>query len=267
MARIEDQRILVWCNRVDNIQQTIIDALFFALKFEKEVCFFANYHSDKEKVVLENQVNSLINVVRDDFPDLQVSKLLLKGRLHKLISELGEQYNSIMFCTSGFFDRELLKAFYRSGFPFYFSRSRRGMPGMFEKVIIPIDFRSSTKESVLWGSYLGRFCQSEVRLLKAKDTDNELFEKVESVELFSTKLYNQFSFPYSIEEGAVSSWKIHHEAIYQTRDAQLLIFTGSLDVSLADKIAGPFEQRMLKKADHISVLVINPQREMYVMCS
>jgi hypothetical protein len=47
----------------------------------------------------------------------------------------------------------------------------------------------------------------------------------------------------------------------------LVIFTGSLNVTLADRIIGTFEMRMIKKSKNTPVLLINPQKEMYVLCS
>jgi hypothetical protein len=49
MAQIEDQRILVWCNCSENIKSSIIDAVYLAIKLNKELCLFANYISEKDK--------------------------------------------------------------------------------------------------------------------------------------------------------------------------------------------------------------------------
>jgi hypothetical protein len=100
-----------------------------------------------------------------------------------------------MLCSGGKVSNSYLKAFYNSGFPFYFSREGRTADKAFKNIIIPVDFRNGTKDSVLWGSYLGRFNNSEITLFKAKDNDKDLSEKVgEGIES-AVKLYNKFSFP------------------------------------------------------------------------
>jgi len=267
MAKIEDQRILVWCNREENLQQTIIDAVFFALKLEKEVCLFAHYKTEKEKQILQGRISSFANVIQKDIPQLSVTILLLKGNLDQLIRELGEKYNTVMLCFGGNLTNQLLKAFYKSGFPFYFSRGNSQSENKFKRIIIPVDFRNNTKDATLWGSYLGRFNQSEIVLLAATDKDSELKQKVDTIIAFVKKFYDQFSFNYWINNGLKNSWGIHDEAVSKSADYDLLIFTGSLNVSLADQIIGPFEKRMIKKSATTPVLLINPQKEMYVLCS
>jgi hypothetical protein len=267
MAKIEDQRILVWCNRDENLQQTIIDAVYFALKLEKEICLFAHFKTEKEKRILQNRISTYADVVKKDIPQLSVTILLLKGKLHRLIRDLGEKYNTVMLCFGGNLNNRLLKAFYKSGFPFYFSRGSDQHENKFRKIIIPVDFRNNTKEATLWGSYLGRFNQSEIVLLKATDKDPDLKQKVDTIIAFVKKFYNQFLFNYWINEGVKNSWGIHLEAVSKSIDYNLLIFTGSLNVTLADQIIGPFEKRVIKKSISTPVLLINPQKEMYVLCT
>jgi hypothetical protein len=267
MAKIEDQRILVWCNSDENLQQTIIDAVYFAMKLEKEICLFAHYLTEKEKNVLQTRISTFADVVKKDIPQLSVTILLLKGNLDQMIRDLGEKYNTVMLCFGGNLSNKLLKAFYKSGFPFYFSRGNNQQEIKFKKIIIPVDFRNNTKDATLWGSYLGRFNQSEIVLLKAADKDADLKQKVDSIIAFVKKFYNQFIFNYWITEGKKSSWGIHSEAVDKSIDYDLLIFTGSLNISLADQIIGPFERRMIKKSTNTPVLLINPQKEMYVLCT
>lgn len=267
MSKIEDQRILIFCNENKNIKQTIVDAAFLALKLEKEVCFFACYEKEKEKEQFSRETTSLASILKKDIPQLPVSTLVLKGKLHKLVKELGEKYNTIMLCSGGKVSNSYLKAFYNSGFPFYFSAEGRSVDKAFKKIIIPIDFRNGTKDSVLWGSYLGRFNGSEITLIKAKDNDNDLLEKVEGGIASAVKLYKKFSFPFKVTDSNVSSWKIHSKAMELSNEYDLLIFTGSFNVTLPDKILGPFEKRIVNKTKATPVLLINPQAEMYVICS
>ena len=266
MAKSEDQRILVWCNSTENIQQTIFDAAIFALTLRKELCFFANYTSKKEEDIFKERINSFAATTKDDIPQMEVSTLMLEGKLHSMMKELGEKYNAIMLCSGGKFSSKLLKAFYRSGFPFYFSRKGNSLNNRLHNILIPVDFRNSTKDSVLWGSYLGRFNQSEITLLCAKDNDGEFYQKVAGIRQSTEKLYRQFSFKYRFMNGKSGSWKIHSEAVQNASKFDLLIFTGSLNTTLPDQIIGPFEKRMVNKCREASVLVINPQLEMYMVC-
>ena len=213
MAKIEDQRILIWCNREKELQGVILDAVYIALKFEKEICLFGNYHSEKEKKVLNDRSQLYANIIKRDMPNLDVSTLLLKGKLKDLIHKLGEDYNAILFCCSGKINQQLLVAFYRTGFPFYFWKATELKEIRFKNIQIPIDFRNSTKDATLWGSYFGRFNNSEIELRVANDIDLNLQQKVEQLVEFVRNFYGQFFFRYNIKSGSSNSWKIHKEAL------------------------------------------------------
>jgi hypothetical protein len=264
MAKIEDQRILIWCNNEENIQQTIVDAVYLALKLEKDICLFANYIDDNEKNRLAQKASVYANIIQNDIPSLSVTTLFLKGELFSLMKELGETYNAILFCQGGKMTNQLLKAFYHSGFPFYFSR--KNSENKFKKIIIPVDFRNSTKDATLWGSYLGRFNNSEIVLLKAKENDSDQKQQVDSIIAFVKRFYNQFFFNFWVHEGEKNSWGIHKEAMTKTSEFDLVIFTGSLNVTLADQLIGPFEKRLVNQSE-IPVLLINPQMDLFVLCS
>lgn len=267
MAKIEDQRILVWCNYTLNLKNSILDAVYLAIKLEKEVCLFCNYTFEKDKQVFYNRIGAYAKTIKKDIPDIDVSTLLLKGKLAQLMPELGEKYNAILLVSNRKFNRTLLKAFYRSNFPFFFPMNIKVNSSKFKKIIIPIDFRNNTKDSTLWGSYLGRFNQSEIVLHSANDPqDSEYRNNVNDIVAFVKKFYGQFFYNFWFQQGKSESRKIHIETINLSADFDLCIFTGSLKVSAIDWIIGPFEKRIVKTTK-TPVLVINPQKEMYVLCN
>ena len=267
MTRIEDQRILVWCNQEKYLKETILDAVYLALKLEREICLFGQYESEKEQRKLTNRVQVYARIIKADIPHLSVSTLLLKGTLPQIIPELGKTYNAILFCCSGKMNSTLLKAFHLSGFPFYFRKKSTTPVQRFKKVVIPIDFRNSTKDATLWGSYFGRFNQSEITLKIAHDSkDKEMRNKVEKNVAFVRKFYDQFSFPFKFENGKSGSWGIHLETMKNSNNFDLLIFPGSLNITLLDRIWGPFEKRIVNHSK-ISILLCNPQKEMYILCN
>ncbi|MCF8357999.1 MAG: hypothetical protein K9H26_04520 [Prolixibacteraceae bacterium] len=267
MAKIEDQRIAVWCNPNKNLLNVLLDAVYIALRFEKEVCLFANFTSAKSKKILEKKISTLSKTIKQDIPQVEVSTLMLKGPLYKQVADMGEKYNIILFCTGEKVTRNLLKAFYQSGFPFYFSQPKPTGENHFKKIVIPVDFRNSTKDALLWGSYFGRFNHSEIEISYANDKDVEAKKKVDNNIAFLKKFYSQFFFNFWIRKSNTNSWKIHKTIALNSPDYDLLIFTGSLNVSLIDRITGPFEKRIINRCSPIPVLLINPQKEMYVLCN
>lgn len=267
MALIEDQRIIVWCNKLGDPKACLIDAVYLALKLEKELCLFANYQTEKQKIHYQSLIKVYEDTIKNDLPQLDVSRLVLKGKMKDLIRELGEKYNVILLCCNYKLSNKVLRLLYRSSFPFYFSKKEDVNTIKFKKILIPVDFRNNTKDATLWGSYLGRFNQSEIILHTANDkNDMELQDKVYNTIAFVKKFYGQFFFNFWFQQSAKGSWKIHEDAAQLSDNFDLMIFTGSLNVSLFNWLIGPFEKRVVKHANS-SVLVINPQQEMYLLCN
>jgi hypothetical protein len=237
------------------------------VKLEKKICLFANYSSKEEKIKFNRCINNYATTIKKDLPDLEVSTLLFEGKLEKHIGILAKKYNAILFCCYGPMNQSLLKAFYRSSIPFFFSKEQSIKTHRFKNILIPIDFRNSTKDATLWGSYMGRFNQSDIFLHTANDNKNtDSHRKVEKTIAFVNKFYNQFHFNFQFQQGKSSSWGIHSEANNIADQFDLLIFTGSLNVTLIDRILGPFEKRIINKTK-TSILLINPQEELYLICN
>lgn len=266
MPLIENQQIGVWMNHCEPIGPCLIDAAYLALKLEKNLCLLATYTSEKEKLHHENKARLYAETMQRDLPSISISMILRKGKLHEHIRWLGDEENFVLLCFNKKITRGILKAFYLSGFPFFISKNKEGHQKLFKKILIPIDFRINTKTATLWGSYLGRFNQSDVLLYTANDkNDEDLKAKVQDNIAFVKKFYGQFFFNFYFEMGKSNSWMIHHDALTLQENHDLYIFTGSLNVSPVDWLIGPFEMRIVNKAS-LPVLMINPQKELYVLC-
>ncbi|MBN2805496.1 MAG: hypothetical protein JXR22_02475 [Prolixibacteraceae bacterium] len=266
MSLIENQRIGVWMNHCDPIGPCLLEAVYLSIKLEKEVCLFACYSGEKEKQHYEKKASLYAETILKDIPGIRVTNLIRKGSLKNMVKQLGDEENFVLLCFNQKINKQILQAFYRSGFPFYISKSNESSTSLFKKIMIPIDFRNNTKTATLWGSYLGRFNQSDILLYTANDRkDDDLQAKVESIIAFVRKFYGQFFFNFGFHQGESNSWKIHQEALKASEHHDLYIFTGSLNVTLLDWMIGPFEKRIVNQSE-ISVLMINPQKELYVLC-
>lgn len=267
MARIEDQRILVWCNQREGIDVAIRYAVYLAKVLEKEVCFFGSYSSNSDRKGCELRVEAISNAIAPMAQGISFSKLVLKGRLKDLVEVLGQKYGAVLLCLYGKMKRRHMQAFYNSGFPFLYVKDDLALQKNLQNIVVPIDFRSGTKESIVWSSYMGRFNNSRITLLKAKDKDADNYKDMEQIAKYAKNLFSKFNFGYRFEQGKRSSWSIHREAVVRYSNSDMLIFTGSLNVTPIDYIYGPFERNLVNKVEHTAVLLVNPQREMYIMCS
>ena len=266
MSNNENQCILVWCNRPDGLENMIRSAFAIARMLRKEVCLFANYQTKAEKVQCCSQIERMMKFSATINGSVSYRQLLVKGSLKEIAPFFTERYESILFCAPGKMDFALLNAFYQSRTPFFFNKGDAAQPNLFKRLIIPVDFRQSAKNSALWGSFFGRMNQSEVILVVPSDHDKDLLDKVKGNLVSIVRLYQSFNFPYRIEKRQCSSWNIHREAMKMAQQSDMYVFSGSYNVSLPDYLFGPFEKRMVNRSDQVAILLLNPQHETCVIC-
>jgi hypothetical protein len=260
------QKICLWCNRADELETASLYALYIALFLGKEICFFSNYQTKKQKDLFESRINKLIWILKSHLSQLPYSVLIKKGRLKDLVLSLTEEHESILFCLPGKMSFPLLNAFYKSRTPFLFTKGTDPISNRFQKLVIPVDFRASAKDAALWGSYFGRMNQSAIILVEPDENERELREKVRENLDSILSLYQKFSFLFRLDKGKVSSWRIHQHTLNGLQPSDLFVAAGSYNVSLPDYLIGPFEMRLVNRSKKVPVLLINPRHEVCVLC-
>ncbi len=262
----KEQKIIVWCNTTHQLKNAILDAIYLASVFKKDLCLFANYKNQKEKKELDERIQHYASFIHEKMPALIFSTLLLEGKLKNLIFSLGSDYNCIVLCCGSRMDNKLLQAFYKAQFPFFFSSETVSdfTNGKFKTLCIPVDFRESTKDALIWSSYFARFNGSLIHLLAANEqTDPQQNNKVESNINAALNLFEKINHTPKITHSKKSSWKIHNEAFKQNSD--MIIFSGSYYVTFFDRLIGSFEKRLINKHKQ-PLLLTNPRIENYILC-
>ncbi len=261
-----NQKICLWCNRAEELETAALYALYIALFLGKEICFFSNYKTKRQREDYNSGINKLIRLLQAHLRQVPYSVLVRKGRLIDLILSLSEEHESILFCLPGRMNLSLLNAFHHSRIPFLFTKETDPLTSRFQRLHIPVDFRASAKDAALWGSYFGRMNHSEIVLVEPTENERDLREKVsenlDSILLF----YQKFKFPFRLNKEKVSSWKIHQYILNGLQPSDLFVAAGSYNLSLPDYIFGPFEMRLVNRSKKVPVLLINPRHEVCVLC-
>ena len=262
----KEQKIIVWCNTSNHLKNAILDAIYLASVFKKDLCLFANYKNAKEKKQLEERIQHYASFIHKSIPSLTFSTLILKGKLKEIIIPLGNEYNGIILCCGSKVSNKLLQSFYKSQFPFFFSSDRVSgfKNGKLKTITVPVDFRESTKDALIWASYFTRFNGSSVQLLTANDKSDSQHEgRVKNNINSAIRFFDKINHTPIIDYSNKSSWTIHQEAFKQKSD--LVIFSGSYYVTVFDKLIGSFEKRLINK-HNLPVLLTNPRIENYILC-
>lgn len=131
------------------------------------------------------------------------------------------------------------------------------------KVLVPVNFLIEEIEKAQFASAFGRFCDSEITLLQAKDYGSRAKVNAERI----GSVLKKFGLTYKIETGKKDSFKIEFDAVKKAseEDFGLIIASASREYGLDDVIFGPKELHLIKKSP-VPVMLINPRGDLYTLC-
>ena len=160
------------------------------------------------------------------------------------------------------------KAFRESPIPFLFIDKQSENISRYKKITIPIDVRRETSDAGLWCGYFGKFNGSEIVATVATDKNKDNIKSITKNVLKLKTHLGKVKAPLKVYKGKKNSFSIQFEALQLAKQtgADLYITLGSSVVTPIDKIIGLPERKILKNAGSLPVLLVNPRKDMYVLC-
>lgn len=145
--------------------------------------------------------------------------------------------------------------------PYFFVRE--GQEISFSRILVPVGFLMEEREKGPFSSSFGRFFDSEILLMPAKDYGSKARQNTDAIRTVIEKsdIKNQ-------EIAATKdSFKVELEAaqLAPSIGASLLMISASRDYGLDDIIFGPKERKVINQCS-IPVMVINPRGDLYALC-
>lgn len=263
-----DQKVIVVCDFSERMNEVIVHGARMADILKKELCLFALWKDKSQKTEVQEKLIQMSRNLKSRLPDLQVSNLILRNSLHDNIEKLVNDYNSVLVILHQDLIKNSLKAFRESSIPFLFVSGSSAEYLQYKNVLVPVDYRKASKETSLWASYLGRFNRSLIQVIYAResnrDDENRLMRNVKFFEKFLSSLNVRLS----LIEGKSSSWGICKETLEnaQKLKGDVMIFSGSSTISLIDLMIGLPEKRIVQKAGNLPVMLINPRKDICMIC-
>ncbi len=270
MGNLSNQRIMVHCDFSQSMNDAIVHGIRVADIFKKELCLFhaLGKKGRDEKLAIQKSLATIIRKLKKDLPGMTISSLTLKGSLIECIDRVAEQYDGILLVTSSNKLKSKLSALQLSSIPFLFVKSSHEEELKYNKVLLPVDFRKVMKDTSLWASYFGRFNESSILVLSASDTDSDQSRNVSKNLKFIKKLLSNLQLNVQFKEAKNGSFRLNKEALQvcDKSESNIIISPSSKNISLIDVIIGLPEKKIIKKANETPVLLINPKRDMYILC-
>lgn len=263
-----EQKIIVICDFSERMKEVIIHGARMADMLKKELCLTAIWKDKSQKSEIQDKIVQTTRNLKSNLPDLPISWLLLQKSLRDNMQKLVDEYNGVLVVLHQTDIHWVLKAFQQSSIAFLFVNGDLPRFLSYKNVLVPVDYRKASKETSLWASYLGRFNRSQVQLIYAHETNNEDAGRLMKNLEFFKKFLSSLNVRHQQIAGKASSWGICNETLDRAEKwmGDLMIFSGSSSITLLDLMIGLPEKRIVKKAGHLPILLINPRKDICMMC-
>lgn len=268
MSAFSEQKVIVVCDFSERMKDVIVHGVRMADILKKELCLLATWKDKVQKDRIQEKMIQATRSLKSTLPNMQISSLLLQKSLRDNMEKLTEEYNVVLVVLDQADTKSGLKAFRESTIAFLFVKGNSPQYLNYKNVLVSIDYRKASKETSLWASYLGRFNKSEVHLVFAnetgKDQANKLKNNLDFIKKFLSSLYVKHHFV----PGKSNSWGIFNETLIHAHEwnADVMVFAGSTNISLIDWIIGLPEEKIIRKAGNLPILIINPRKDNCVLC-
>ncbi len=231
--------------------------------YEKEICFLGI----QDKVDRIDYLDAFTQWIKAKSENVPV-------KLNQYTLDLNEDFTDVMESTEAsmivfeiagekFYNKpaEQLEICRQLRIPYFFIKQNQSIN--FDKVLVPIGRLNEEREKGPFSSSMGRFFNSEILLMPAKDYGSRARENTEAIQT----LLDKFNLRYKRIDAAKDSSKVELEAVRKTDElgAGMLMISASRDYGLDDILFGSKELKVIKKAT-IPVMVINPRGDLYTLC-
>jgi len=265
-----EQKIFVWCDFSEEMDNAIAHGLMIATILQKELCLFhiwaKKLHENIE--MAEAKLRGIAAHVVHMAPEIKVKYIVRQEQFSDLLTDLAEVYDCILLVAHKKAVPQLLPDLKHSGFPFLFVSSKSNIDKIYTQIVVPVGYMKKSKDLALWASYLGRHNGAMVNIFTASES-SEGDRKVVRSNLFSIeRLYGKFKFPFEVVESHSATWKLQKTALTHTLSLKfgLLIIAASYKTNFIDNLLGLTEGKVIEKSENLSVMCVNSQRDFYTFC-
>lgn len=256
------------CDFSPGMREVIVHGIRMAQMLNKELCLTSSWHRKEQKPHIQEKLIGATESVRKSFPDLRISSLMIKNSLNDNMDKLVWEYDAVLVILHKAVLKPALKALRESSIAFLFVQGEA--PGFlsYKNVLVPLDYRKATKDTALWASFLGRFNRSQVHMVVARESDKEQALLVQKNLNFFKKFLSNLNVHHDSVAGTASSWGIWNETVdmAQKLKGDVMVLAGSASISLLDLLIGLPEKKLIRRAGDLPVLIINPRKEICMMC-
>jgi len=268
MAGNPDQKIIVICDFTDQMKEVIMHGISLARALGKELCLTGCWKDKEHKSMVQEKLIRATESIRPKFPELRISSLLIKNSLNDNIEKLVDEYDAVLVILHKTAVKLGLKALRESSIAFLFVQGSSPDYLAYKNVLVPLDYRKATKDTALWASFLGRLNQAMVQIVYAHEKDMEQANLIIRNLNFFKRFLSNLKVKHQAVQGKSSSWGIFSETLdcANKLGGDVFVIAGSATITLLDMIIGLPEKKIIRKSGELPILIINPRKEICMVC-
>ena len=268
MAGNPEQKIIVICDFTDRMNEVIMHGISLAQALGKELCLTGCWTNKEHKSQVQEKLIGATESIRPNFPKLRISSLLIKNSLNENIDQLIDEYDAVLIILHKSSMKMGLKALRESSIAFLFVQGSSTDYLGYKNVLVPLDYRKATKDTALWASFLGRLNKALVQIVYAHEKDMEQANLIMKNLNFFKRFLSNLYVKHQGVEGKTSSWGIFNETLQMAGElgGDVIVIAGSASISLLDMIIGLPEKKIIQRSGELPVLIINPRKEICMVC-
>jgi hypothetical protein len=265
-----EQKIFVWCNFSEGMDDAILHGMIIAIILRKELCLF--HHLDKKihesGEMAEARLRGAASKISPLMTTLAVKYLVNDLDIKSRLTKLSELYECLVLVAHKDSVPQLLPVLQYAAFPFLFVSAKINIDQIYQRIVVPVGYMKKSKDLALWASYLGRHNGAMIDVFIADEgwtADQEVVKN----NIFSIKrLYGKFGFPFQVVESHSPTWKLQKAALHHALGLKsaMLIIAASFKPTIIDSLLGLTEGKVISKSEELSVMCVNSQQDFYTFC-
>ena len=263
-----EQKVVVLCDFSGQMKDVIVHGARMADMLRKELCLLAFWKDKAHRLQIVEKLDLATRNLKSNLPDFPISNLILPGSLRDNIEKLVNEYEAVLMVLHQANIKLFMRAFRESSIPFLFVRGTEPEYLRYKNVLVPVDYRKASKDTSLWASYLGRFNKSLIHVVYAHEKNAYEAERVTINANFFKKFLSSLYVRNQLIAGRSSSWGIVQETLSRANEweGDVMIFSGSSSITLIDLMIGLPEKKIVRQAGNLPVMLINPRKDICMMC-
>jgi len=265
-----EQKIFVWCNFSEGMDDAILHGMMIALTLGKELCLFhlLNRKIHESSVIAEALLRGIASRILPSTSNIRIRYLVRDQNIVDSLKDMAELFECLVLVGHKKSVPQLLPVLQYAPFPFLFVSAKTDIDKIYQHIVVPVGYMKKSKDLALWSSYLGRHNGAMIDIFLA-DEGWGADQKTVKSNLFSIKrLYEKFKFPFQVIESHTPTWKLQKASLNHALGLKsgMLIIAASFKATIIDSLLGLTEEKVIDKSGELSIMCVNSRRDFHTFC-